>query len=58
MAPGALFVVKREAACQGLLAGVVEPRHIVRMKHPGPKVRGHHLVQRETRVIERGLIRI
>ena len=26
------------------------------MKHPGPKVGGHHLVQRETRVREHGLI--
>ena len=58
MPPGALFQGKREAACQGLLAVVAEPRHIVRMKHPGPKVRSHHRVQREPRVREHGLIRI
>ncbi len=58
MPPGALFVGKRDAACQGLLAFVVQPLHIVRMIYPRTKVRGHHLLQGETGVREHGLIRV
>jgi hypothetical protein len=55
--PDTLFVGKRGPARHCCLAFVVQPRHVVRMKHPGPKVRGHHLVQGETDVREDGLIR-
>src|SRR5919201_1678427 len=55
---GTLFVGKRDAACQRLLTFVVQPLHIVRMKHPSTKVCSHHLVQGETGVSEHGLIRI
>src|SRR6266508_2245742 len=53
-----LFDLEWNAACQRLLAFVVQPLHIVRMIHPSTKVCGHHLIQGETGVIEHGLVRV